>query len=127
MAVGPAVAGLTLAIPIAGTSIGTLVLSYEFYLTLVIFYFFGFIPASLTAIVDGLLLRWYKGRADEISFVFAILLGGISGLIVALCFNLLFRVWPPGYRIVELLLYLSIFLVPGAVCGLFNKIACRQL
>ncbi|WP_111498112.1 hypothetical protein [Marinobacter bohaiensis] len=90
-------------------------------------YIVGLVPAFIAAIFDGILLWSYKGREEEISLSFAVLLGGLSGVLVALCFGIFFDLWSGSRSVAVSLGFIAVFAVPGAVCGIFNKTAWRQL
>lgn len=121
--IGPGIGGYTLAqlmgIPSAGDP--------EFLGLWLFSYIIGLAPAFIAALLDGILLWSYKGQEEEISTSFAVLLGGLSGMVVGLVFGTLFDVWFGSRSAAFSLGFLAVFTVPGAACGLFNKVAWRQL
>lgn len=121
--IGPGVGGYTFFLMADGPGVN----NPAFPGLLLISYVFGTAPAFLAAVLDGILLWSYKSSEEELSFCFAVLLGGLSGLVVGMGFGLIFGVWSEGLEMTFIFGFLAMFAIPGAVCGVFNRVAWRQL
>ena len=118
--VGPGVGGYTLLLLVA--KVYPPVPDHSF---IFLSYIAGVVPAFIAAVLDGVLLWSYKGSEEKISLSLAVLLGELSGIMTALLCGLFFGVWFGNKSALQLLGYITIFAVPGAVCGIFNKLAWR--
>ncbi|TBW48117.1 hypothetical protein EZI54_21660 [Marinobacter halodurans] len=90
-------------------------------------YGFGFVPALFSSIIDWMILLRLDREKKELQFIIAIIVGSVSGVVSGVIFFPV--VWAVGLHafIENPAKYLSVFVLSGLVCGVFNKVAWRRL